>query len=138
MIAVRDSLGLKTKIIGVVSSHANAYAQSFQSHQIIESPSTTQLADGMACRTPNPDALEIIRKGVDHIVEVSDEEVAEAMQTLFVCTHNVSEGAGAASVAASLKEKDQNAGKKIAAILTGGNVDKEVFARILITFEPTH
>ena len=131
MIAVRDALGLKTKIIGVVSTHANAYAQSFQSQQIIQSPSTTQLADGMACRTPNLDALEIIRKGVDHIVEVSDQEVAQAMRTLFVCTHNVSEGAGAASVAAALQEKDQNAGKKIAAILTGGNVDRHIFVQAL-------
>ena len=131
MIAVRDAMELKTQIVGVVSSHANAYAQSFQSQQLIQSPATTALADGMACRTPNPQALEIIRKGVDHIVEVTDQEVTNAMRLLFSCTHNAVEGAGAASFAAALQEKEQNSGKKIAAILTGGNADKKVFARIL-------
>ena len=131
MIAARNALGLKTEIIGVVSSHANAYAKSFKSQHTIESPSTTLLADGMACRTPNPEALEIIRKGVDHIVEVTDEEVAEAMRTLFVCTLNVSEGAGAASLAAAFQQQEKNPAKKIAAILTGGNVDRQDFVEVL-------
>ena len=131
MIAVRDALGLNTKIVGVVSSHANAYDESFRSKRLIESPANTRLADGMACRTPDPDALEIIWKGADRIVQVSDEEVAEAMVTLFECTHNTSEGAGAAALAAATKEQARNAGRKIALVISGGNVDREVFAAVL-------
>jgi threonine dehydratase len=131
MLAARDALGLKTEVIGVVSSHARAYAESFTQKQAIDSPVSTRLADGMACRTPNPEALEIIWQGVDRIVEVSDLEVAEAMRTIFECTHNVSEGAGAAAMAAALQEKSRNVGRKIALVLSGGNIDRELFASVL-------
>ena len=85
----------------------------------------------MACRTPEPGALEIIYRGVSRIAEVTDEEVAAAMRTLFACTHNVAEGAGATSYAAAHKEKSRWAGRRIAIILSGGNVDSEVFASVL-------
>ena len=131
MIAARDGLKLKTRIVGVVSAHATAYAQSFTAERLIESPVSTQLADGMACRTPQPAALELIMKGVDRIVQVSDDEVASAMRTMFECTHNTCEGAGAAALAAALQEKPVNTGRKIAVVATGGNVDQDVFARVL-------
>jgi len=131
MIAAREALGLKTRICGVVSSHADAYALSFAAGELIESPVSTQLADGMACRTPQPDALDIIRKGVDHIVQVSDAEVAAAMRMMFECTHNTCEGAGAAALAAALQEKHRLAGRKVAVVATGGNIDRELFATVL-------
>ncbi len=131
MIAVRNALGLNTKIVGVVSSHATAYAESFKSKQLIESPVTTQIADGMACRTPEPKALDIIWQYMDHIVDVTDEEIAVAMGLLFECTHNTSEGAGAAAFAAALKERDHLKGQKIAVVMSGGNIDRQVFAEIL-------
>jgi threonine dehydratase len=130
-IAVRNALSPRTKVIGVVSAHARAYSLSFASKQAIESPVTTRLADGMACRTPQPEALEVIWKYVDRIVEVTDDEIAGAMRTLYECTHNSAEGAGAAAVAAIAKERSEVRGKKVAAVLSGGNVDRSIFAKVL-------
>jgi threonine dehydratase len=131
MMAVRDVLGLKTAVIGVVSAHARAYAASFQAKSPIEAPAQTSLADGLACRVPEPAALEVICKGVERIVEVTDTEVAAAMRLIFDCTHNVAEGAGAAALAAVMQERDIMAGKKIAVVLSGGNVDRDVYAAVL-------
>jgi len=131
MVAVRDALGLKTEIVGVVSAHATAYSESFVSGRVIESQASTKLADGMACRTPEPEALEIIWRGVDRIVEVTDEEVSAAMRTLFECTHNACEGAGAAATAAAIQEGARIAGCKVAVIVSGGNVDTDMFASVL-------
>ncbi len=131
MLAARDALGLRTEVVGVVSSHAPAYAQSFAARRLIESPVTTRIADGMACRTPEPAAMEAIWQGVDRIVQVSDDEVAAAMRMLFECTHNTSEGAGAAAVAAAMQEKSRISGRKVAVVMSGGNVDRQVFASIL-------
>lgn len=131
MLAARDALNLKLEVVGVVSSHARAYAASFAQKQPVESPVTTRLADGIACRIPNSEAFAAIMQGVERIVEVSDREVAAAMRTIFECTHNVSEGAGAAATAAALQEKSRNAGRKIAVVLSGGNVDCEVYAKVL-------
>ncbi len=131
MIAARDILGLQTEIVGVVSAHARAYAESFAAAHAVEAPVTTQLADGMACRVPDPEALAIIRRGAERIVTVSDDEVAAAIRTLFECTHNTSEGAGAAATAAAIQERAAVAGKKIAVVLSGGNIDTDVFATVL-------
>ncbi len=131
MIAARNALGLKTRIVGVVSSHAVAYARSFAAGELLESPVTTRLADGMACRTPQPDALRIIRQGADRIVEVSDAQVASAMRTLFECTHNVCEGAGAAALAAALADQAALGGRNVAVVASGGNIDRMLFAEVL-------
>jgi len=132
MVAVRDALGLSTRIVGVVSKHAPAYALSFEQRVPVEYPVTTKLADGVAVRTPEPEALEVIWQGVERIVAVSDDEVAAAMRALFHDTHNVAEGAGALSLAAALQERELLSGKKVAIILTGGNVDREVFTKVLM------
>lgn len=131
MLAVRDALGLRTEVVGVVSAHAPAYAESFSAKRLIECPVSTKLADGMACRIPEPAALEAILRGVDRIVRVTDDEIAAAMCMLFECTHNTSEGAGAAAIAAAAQEKRRITGRKVAVILSGGNVDRGVFSAIL-------
>jgi len=131
MLAARDALNLKTRVVGVVSAHASAYAQSFSARRAIESPVTTKLSDGMACRVPEPAALELILEGVDRIVQVTDEEVSAAMRMMFECTHNVCEGAGAAALAAATQEKARLAGLKVAVIASGGNIDQDVFAKVL-------
>lgn len=131
MMAVRDALGLRTEIVGVVSAHACAYADSFEAGRVVESPAETHLADGLACRTPDPGALEVIRRGVERIVRVTDDEVAAAMRLLFECTHNVCEGAGAAAVAAATQERDRIAGRRVAVVLSGGNVDRDIFAAVI-------
>jgi threonine dehydratase len=131
MIAARDALGLTTEVIGVVSAHSPAYARSFNARQPISVPSETQLADGMACRTPDAGALEIMLRGLSRIVEVTDREVAEAMRTLYACTHNVAEGAGATSFAALQQEQAIWQGKRVAVIMSGGNVDTDVLVSVL-------
>ena len=133
MMAARDALNLNTEVVGVVSAHAQTYAKSFSAGHPVESPVTTRLSDGMACRVPEPEALDLILKGVDRIVQVTDDEVAAAMRLMFECTHNVCEGAGAAPLAAAMQEKSRLTGRKVAVVATGGNVDKHIFAEVLNT-----
>lgn len=130
-LAVRDALGLRTRIVGVVSAHAPAYALSFAAGRPVDAPARTHLADGVACRRPEPAALEAIRQGVERIVQVSDAEVAAAMCALFTCTHQVAEGAGAAALAAALQERERIAGQRVGLVLSGANVDAELFAAVL-------
>jgi threonine dehydratase len=131
MLAARDALKLNTEVVGVVSAHAPAYAKSFEAGYPIEAPVTTHISDGMACRTAEPEALGLILKGVDRIVQVTDAEVAAAMCMMFECTHNVCEGAGAAALAAARQEKSRLAGRRVAVVASGGNVDQELFAEVL-------
>ena len=129
--AARAHLGVSTRIIGVVSAHATAYQQSFRAGRAIEAAVTTQLADGVACRVPDPQALEVIRREVDDVIAVSDQEVAAAMRLLFAATHNVAEGAGAVGLAGLWQQRERWGGRRVGIVLTGGNVDSEVFARVL-------
>lgn len=130
VIAVRDALGLDTEVIGVVSDGAPAYALSLEAGHAIAHEVTTELADGMACRLPDDRALDILKRGLSQVVRVSDADIAAAMRTLFECTHQVAEGAGAAALAAAL-QLQRLRGRRVAVILSGGNVDRDVYARIL-------
>lgn len=131
MIRTRDLLGLDTEIIGVVSSAADAYAQSVEQGRVVTTETANTLADGMACRIPAPEALEIIREGAARIVRVSDAEIRQAIVSLHEDTHNLAEGAGAAALAAAMQERERNLGERIAVVLSGGNIDREVLAEIL-------
>lgn len=131
LITVRDLLGLKTQIIGVVSTNAPAYALSYEAGTVVTTNEARTFADGMACRVPSPDALEVIRAGAARITQVSDEEVAEAMRVYHTDTHNLAEGAGAAALAALMQERIEMAGKRAGVILCGGNVDTAVYAEVL-------
>jgi threonine dehydratase len=137
LIATRDLLGLATDIVGVVSSHAPAFAQSLARGAVVETASARTFADGMACRVPTPEAFEIVRRGVARIVQVTDDEVAEAMRSLYRATHNVAEGAGAAALAALHQERERQRGKRVAVVLTGGNVDSDVLATVLAGATPS-
>jgi threonine dehydratase len=130
-IAARAHTGAATRIVGVVSAHATAYLDSFRAGRCIEAPVSTLLADGMACRVPDEEPLALIRREVDDIVAVTDDEVAAAMRAMFSDTHNAAEGAGAASLAAAMQQRDHWRGKTIGVTLCGGNVDRTVFARVL-------
>jgi threonine dehydratase len=130
-IAAKLALGHKVKIVGVVSSHATSYADSVSAGRVVEAPVTTVLADGMACRIADQAALEVLIPHIDHIVQVTDAEVADAMRALYVDTHNVAEGAGAASFAAAMQERAQLKGLEVGTTLCGGNVDAEMFAKVL-------
>ena len=99
--------------------------------RVIEHAVTTQLADGMACRVPDPSALDMLRRGLGGVQRVSDAEVAAAMRTIFECTHQVAEGAGAAALAALMQQRARFAGRRVAIVLSGGNVDRDVYADVL-------
>ncbi len=131
VITVRDVLGLKTKIVGVVSAKAQTAKLSFENARLIETNSADTIADGMAVRVPVAEAFAIYAKGADRIVAVSEDEIAEAMRIYFRDSHNLAEGAGAAPLAALLKERETMQGKDVGLILSGGNVDLAVYAGIL-------
>jgi len=129
--AARDALGRRTRVVGVVAENAAAYALSFMEGRPVSTNSADTIADGMACRVPNAAAVAEINAGAERIVTVSEDEIAEAMRIYFTDTHNVAEGAGAAPLAALLKERQAMQGRKVGLVLSGGNVDRDVFAKIL-------
>jgi threonine dehydratase len=129
--AARAHTGARSALIGVVSAHATTYLDSFRAKRVVEAPVTTQLADGMACRIADAQALEIVLREAEDVIAVTDDEVAQAMRVLFADTHNVAEGAGAAGLAAAMQQKERWQGKTVGVALTGGNVDSAVFSRIL-------
>lgn len=131
-IAARQALGHRAKIIGVVSAHATTYFDSLAAGHVVQAPVTTVLADGMACRIADAAALDILAAHIDHIVKVSDEEIAQAMRDLYACTHNVAEGAGAAAFAAAMQERGQRSGQVVGVALSGANVDAGTVAKVLL------
>ncbi|MGA7342528.1 MAG: threonine dehydratase [Terracidiphilus sp.] len=129
--AVRNALGLATEIVGVVAAQSPSYARSFAERKVVEAPADTAIADGLACRRPNAQAVEAILENVARFVEVSETEIMAAMRALYADTHNLAEGAGAAGLAAATKEKRNLRGKRVGIVLTGGNVDREIYAAVL-------
>ena len=130
-IAVRDELGLATRIVGVVAEQAPTHERSFAARRAVPAPVGATVADGVATGRPHPEALEAMLAGVDRVVEVAEPQIRAAMRHYFSDTHNVAEGAGAIGLAALLREGPARAGAKVGLVLTGGNVDREVFAEIL-------
>ena len=130
-IAAKLALGHQARIVGVVSAHATTYADSLAAGRVVEAPVSTELADGMACRVADPAALRILAPHLDHIVKVTDAEVAQAMRDLYTDTHNVAEGAGAASFAAAMQERQRLQGQVVGTTLSGANVDAAVLAKVL-------
>lgn len=129
MLAARNALGLATEVVGVVSAHADAYAQSFERGAVVSTAHADTLADGVAVRVPSQLAFDYLRTGVARIVRVTDTEVLAAMAALFADTHNLAEGAGCAPLAALLKEREQMRGRRVAVVLSGGNVDVDTLRR---------
>jgi threonine dehydratase len=131
LITVRDLMGLRTEIVGVVAAKAPAFALSMEAGRLIATDTARTFADGMACREPQAEPFDIIAKGAARVGAVSEDEIAEAVRLLFTATHNTAEGAGAAGFAALMKERARLQGKRAGVILSGGNIDRPVFAQIL-------
>lgn len=131
VIAARDALGLKTQVVGVVSSAAAAAKLSFEAGVICETATANTFADGLAVRKPIAEAFAVYAQGAARIVSVSDEQIAEAMDVYYTDTHNLAEGAGASALAALMQEREAMRGKKVGVILSGANVDKSVFAKVI-------
>jgi threonine dehydratase len=131
LITTRDLLGLQTEIVGVVARNAAAMALSFAAGRPVPTKSAQTFADGVAIREPREDALTIIGRGAARILELSEDDIAEAVRAYFQDTHNIAEGAGAAALAGLMQERTRMTGKKVAVILSGGNIDATVYLRIL-------
>ena len=131
VIAARDALGLGTEIVGVCAERAAAYALSFEAGRPIATNSADTMADGMACRVPDADAVAIVNAGAARVIAVTEDEIAGAMRAYYTDTHNIAEGAGAAPLAALMREREAMRGRKVALILTGGNIDREVYLGVL-------
>jgi len=131
--AARNALGLKTEIVGVVSSSSPSYSHSFRDRRIVEAPSKTQIADGLACRLPNGDAMQVIWDNVARVIEVTDVEIASAMRAIYEDTHNLAEGAAAAAFAGAMQEANGqiDLDSSIGIVLTGGNVDRDLYIQVL-------
>ena len=129
--AARNALGRSSEIVGVVAAQSPAYALSFRQRKVVEAPARTKVADGLACRVPNAQAMEAIWGNVARVVEVSEAEIMEAMLVYYQDTHNLAEGAAAAALAAALREKESLQGKRVGIVQTGGNVDRETYAAVL-------
>jgi threonine dehydratase len=131
LIGTRDLLGVRTAIVGVVAQSANAYRLSLDAGGVVATNSASTFADGMAVRVPDASALEIIRRGAERVVEVTEDEIADAIRILFTDTHNAAEGAGASALAALMQERERLRGRKTAVILTGQNIDRSWMAAVL-------
>jgi threonine dehydratase len=131
VIGTRDLLGRKTRIVGVVAATANAYRLSVEAGRVVHTNSSLTFADGMAVRVPDAEALEVIRRGTERIVEVSDDEIAEAIRIIYSATHTCAEGAGAAALAALMKERERLQGRRAAVIVSGQNIDRSWMQTVL-------
>jgi threonine dehydratase len=131
LVTVRDLLGLRTEIVGVVAAGAPAYALSFEAGHVVETPSADTFADGVATRSPDPAALEVILKGAADVFRVTDDEIAAAMRLLYRTTHNVAEGAGAVALAGLLSRAERHRGGRVAVIQSGGNITADRLVSLL-------
>jgi threonine dehydratase len=131
VIAARNALGLRTNVVGVVSDRAPAYALSFRSKELLATETADTFADGVACRIPDPEALAVMFHGLERVVMVPEEAIKEAMRLYYTATHNLAEGAGAIALAALCREKEKMRGKRVGVVLSGGNIDRDLYASIL-------
>jgi threonine dehydratase len=131
VIGMRDALGLSTRIVGVVAENANAYARSYAAGHVVPTNAARTFADGMAVRVPDAAALAVIRAGAERIVEVSEEEIADAIRIYFSATHTLTEGAAAAPLAALMKERERMKGRRVGLVVTGQNIDSPMMAKVL-------
>ena len=131
VIGMRDALGLGTAVVGVVAQNANAYAQSFAAGHVVSTSAAATFADGLAVRVPDADALAVIRGGADRIVEVTEPEIVAAIGIYFSATHTLAEGAGAAPLAALIKERGRMQGRRVGLVMTGQNIDRDAMRAVL-------
>ena len=131
VVAARNALGLSTKVVGVVSDRAPAYALSFRHRELLATEKADTFADGVACRIPDPEALAVMFHGLERVVMVPEDAIKEAMRLYYTGTHNLAEGAGAIALAALGREKERMKGRRVAVVLSGGNIDRDLYASII-------
>jgi threonine dehydratase len=137
LITVRDLLGLRTEIVGVVADGAPTTALSFEAGHVVSTDRADTFVDGVACRVPDADAMETIIAGAARIVRVADDVTADAVRLMMRTTHHMTEPAGAIATAGLIVERDRQAGRRIAVIQTGGNLDGALIGPLLAGETPT-
>ena len=134
LITIRDLLGLDTEIVGVVSELAPATALSFAAGSPVSTDTAATFIDGVATRVPHPTAIEIIVGGAARIVQITEDQCADAVRLLMRCTHHLIEPSGAAALAGLIVDQRNNgpvAGRRLGAIVSGGNMDASILSEIL-------
>jgi threonine dehydratase len=133
---VRTSVGSHAKVIGVQAERADAFARSWKGSERVIGDSADTLAEGMATRVTFDLTFGILKQELDGIVTLTEEELAEGVRIALRTTHNLAEGAGAASLMAAVKLREELAGKKVVCVMSGGNIDRTKLARILSSSTP--
>lgn len=131
LIGVRDLLGLRTEIVGVVAEQAPATALSFAAGHVVNTESADTFVDGVACRAPDASAIDLIVRGAARIVQVSDTLCADAVRLLLHTTHNLPEPAGAIATAGLMKERERQRGKRVGVVMSGGNLDASLMPTLI-------
>ena len=131
MIGVRDLLGLRTEVVGVVAERANATALSFAAGHAVSTDTADTFIDGVACRVPDPTAIDVIVRGAARVIEVSEDLCADAVRLLLHTTHNLPEPAGAVATAGLMLERDRQQGTRVAVVMSGGNMDATLLPTLI-------
>ena len=131
LIWARDALNLKTRIIGVVSENFPAWQLAFRSGQTVMTRPAYSIADGVATRGMAAESLKLVKRGAADVITVSEAEIEAAMYALYICTHNVAEGAGAVALAGASQHAQP--GERVGVVVSGGNIDAAPFAKVLMT-----
>jgi threonine dehydratase len=128
---VRTAVGSRATVIGVQAERADAFTRSWKTHRRVVGDSAETLAEGMATRVTFDLPFAILERELNDVVTLSEDELADGVRLALRATHNLAEGAGAASLAAAVKLRDRLAGKKVVCIMSGGNLDREKLRRII-------
>lgn len=133
LITVRNGLGAPARIIGVGAEQADAVARAWRTGERIDGTSAATFAEGIATRVTFDLTFGILRRSLDDFVLLSEAELEAGVRLALRATHNLAEGAGAAAIAAAMKLGDQLRGKKVVAVMSGGNLHTERLRSILAT-----
>ena len=131
LITVRNALGSKARIVGVGAVKADAVFRSWKGPERVVGESADTLAEGIATRVTFDLTFGLLKQHLDDFILLTEDELAEGVRVALRTTHNLAEGAGAAAIAAAIKQKDDLAGKRVVCIMSGGNLDAAKLTRIL-------
>jgi len=130
---VRTALGSRAEVIGVQAERADAFTRSWTGGTRVVGEKADTFAEGMATRVTFDLTFGILKKELNDIVLLTEAELAEGVRLALRATHNLAEGAGAASLMAAMKLRDRLAGKKVVCVMSGGNIDQVTLKRVLET-----
>jgi threonine dehydratase len=128
---VRTWIGSKARVIGVQASGADAFTRSWRTGERVVGQTAATFAEGIATRTTFDLTFAILREHLDDVVTLEEEELREGIRLALRTTHNLAEGAGAASLAALMRLRDQLAGKTVVCVMSGGNITNELLHEVL-------